>query len=88
MATNKGDGVRKGAVKSRTQILNRVTGNYIKRDAETGKFIAVKQDGKPFKGVRREKAGVITNPSISKETARKAEQAIIHYNQKRLTKSK
>jgi hypothetical protein len=27
----------------------------VKRDTTTGKFMEVKSDGKPFKGVRREK---------------------------------
>ncbi len=57
MATNKpyGDEQRKGAVKERSQVLNPKTGRYVKRDAATGKFMDVKQDGTPFKGVRKEK---------------------------------
>ena len=57
MATNKpyGDGQRKGAVKERSQVLNPKTGRDVKRDAATGKFMDVKQDGTPFKGVRKEK---------------------------------
>lgn len=57
MATNRpeGDGHRNGAVKKRSQVLNPVTGNYTKRDAETGKFMDQKTDGTPFKGVRKEK---------------------------------
>lgn len=57
MATNppKGDGHRNGAVKDRSQVLNTKTGQYVKRDSETGRFIDVKQDGTPFKGVRKEK---------------------------------
>lgn len=57
MATNKpyGDGQRKGAVKERSQVLNPKTGRYVKRDEATGKFMDVKQDGTPFKGVRKEK---------------------------------
>lgn len=57
MATNKpyGDGQRKGAVKERSQVLNPKTDRYVKRDAATGKFMDVKQDGTPFKGVRKEK---------------------------------
>lgn len=56
MATNKPykDGQRKGAVKERSQTQNPKTGNWVKRDAETGKFMDVKQDGKPFKGIRKE----------------------------------
>lgn len=57
MATNppKGDGHRNGAVRSRSQVKNPTTGQWVKRDADTGKFMDVKKDGTPFKGVRKEK---------------------------------
>ncbi len=57
MATNKpyGDNRRIGAVRGRSQTYNPVTQQYVKRDRETGKFLDVKQDGTPFKGVRKEK---------------------------------
>lgn len=57
MATNPplGDGHRNGAVKGRSQVYNPKTGLYVKRDRETGRFMDVKQDGTPFKGVRKEK---------------------------------
>jgi hypothetical protein len=57
MATNKpyGDNSRKGAVKSRSQVFNEKIDRFVKRDSETGKFMDVKSDGKPFKGVRKEK---------------------------------
>ncbi len=57
MATNppRGDGHRKGAVRERSQTYNPSTGNWVKRDSNTGRFMDVKQDGKPFKGVRKEK---------------------------------
>lgn len=57
VATNppKGDGHRNGAVKDRSQTYNPKTENWVKRDADTGKFLDVKQDGTPFKGVRKEK---------------------------------
>jgi len=57
MATNppKGDGHRNGAVKDRTQVQNPQNGNFTKRDTITGQFIDQKVDGKPFKGVRKEK---------------------------------
>lgn len=56
MATNppKGDGHRIGAVKSRSQTQT-PSGNFVKRDTETGRFMDVKSDKKPFKGVRKEK---------------------------------
>jgi hypothetical protein len=57
MATNPpaGDGHRQGQVTDRSQVFNPVTGLWTKRDAETGRFMAVKQDGEPFKGVRHER---------------------------------
>jgi len=56
MATNppKGDGHRNGAVKDRSQTYNPKNETWVKRDKDTGKFMDVKSDGKPFKGVRRE----------------------------------
>ena len=50
-----GDGHRIGAVKGRSQVFNPKTQQYVKRDADTGCFMDVKQDGTPFKGVRKEK---------------------------------
>jgi len=57
MATNppKGDNHRNGAVRQRSQTHNPVTDQWVKRDANTGKFMDVKKDGNPFKGVRKEK---------------------------------
>jgi hypothetical protein len=50
-----GDGHRNGAVRDRSQVQNPVNGNWTKRDTDSGRFIDQKQDGDPFKGVRREK---------------------------------
>jgi hypothetical protein len=57
MATNgkPGDGHRNGAVRERSQTFNPKTDQWVKRDAETGRFMDVKKDGDPFKGVRKEK---------------------------------
>lgn len=57
MATNppKGDGHRNGAVRDRSQVFNPATQQWVKRDAGTGRFMDVKKDGEPFKGVRKEK---------------------------------
>lgn len=57
MATNPptGDGHRNGMVKKRSQVYNPKIDRYVKRDADTGQFMDVKYDGKPFKGVRKEK---------------------------------
>lgn len=57
MATNppKGDGHRNGAVSERSQVHNPKTQTWVKRDTSNGQFMDQKQDGTPFKGVRREK---------------------------------
>ncbi len=57
MATNppSGDGHRNGAVKNCSQVFNPKTEQWVKRDKDTGRFMDVKQDGTPFKGVRKEK---------------------------------
>jgi hypothetical protein len=55
MAKNTNKGYRKGAVDNRSQAHNPKTDQYVKRDANSGKFMDVKQNGKPFKGVRKEK---------------------------------
>ncbi len=57
MATNppSGDGHRNGAVRNRSQVYNPKTEQWVKRDKDTGRFMDVKQDGTPFKGVRKKK---------------------------------
>lgn len=50
-----GDGHRNGMVKKRSQVYNPKIDRYVKRDADTGQFMDVKSDGKPFKGVRKGK---------------------------------
>ena len=55
MATNTGKGSRKGAVDTRTQLdLDPKNGKFVKRDRSTGRFIDIKEDDKPFKGVAQE----------------------------------
>jgi hypothetical protein len=52
-----GDGRRVGAVRDRSQT-QMPSGNYVKRDAATGRFMDVKTSDKtPFKGVRHENKG-------------------------------
>lgn len=55
MAKNgpKGGG-RTGAVTGRSQVYNPQTQQWVKRNTSTGQFMDVKQDGTPFKGVRKE----------------------------------
>ncbi len=57
MATNppKSDNHRHGAVRDRSQVLNPRIDRWVKRDTETGHFIGQKDDGTPYKGVRKEK---------------------------------
>lgn len=56
MATNppKGDGHRNGAIRDRSQTQT-PSGNWVKRDKDTGRFMDVKSDKAPFKGVTKEK---------------------------------
>jgi hypothetical protein len=56
MATNGkiGDNHRQGAVRSRSQVFNPKTEQWVKRNTENGQFMDVKQDGNRFKGIRRE----------------------------------
>lgn len=50
-----GDGHRNGQITGRSQAYNESIERWIKRDMETGRFMDQKQDGTPFKGVRKEK---------------------------------
>jgi hypothetical protein len=54
MAKNTGSGHRIGAVKGRSQTSTR-SGHPVKRDTATGRFVDVKSDKAPFKGVRKER---------------------------------
>ena len=57
MATNppKGDGHRNGAVRDRSQIHNPSIDRWTKRDSDTGRLMDQKVDGKPVKGIRKER---------------------------------
>lgn len=50
-----GDHHHVGAVRERSQEFNPHTERWVKRDADTGRFIDHKSDKNPFKGVRKEK---------------------------------
>jgi hypothetical protein len=55
LAKNTGQNYRHGAVDNRSQVFNPKTGDYVKRDTETGRFIDRKtSNNEPFKGVRKE----------------------------------
>lgn len=56
MAKNTGKNHRKGSVNDRTQVQT-PSGNYVKRDTNTGRFIDQKTTSGPFKGVAKEKDG-------------------------------
>ena len=53
MGKNTGNSFRRGAVRQRSQTFNPSTGQWVKRGPD-GRFMDAKQDGTPFKGVRRE----------------------------------
>jgi hypothetical protein len=50
-----GDGHRHGAVRGRSQTHNPQNDRWTKRDTATGRFMDVKSESRPFKGVRKEK---------------------------------
>lgn len=56
MATNppRGDNHRHGAVRSRSQVRNDKIDRWVKRDRDTGRFMGQKDNGQPYKGVRKE----------------------------------
>ena len=56
MAKNTGNGFRRGSVDDRTQF-QAPNGNFVKRDAGSGRFMDQKSGGSPFKGIAREKDG-------------------------------
>lgn len=62
MATNTRQNYRKGSVNNRTQTYNPLVKRWIKRNAETGKFIDQKTDGSAYKGVAKEVDGRRTKP--------------------------
>ncbi|WP_420454035.1 hypothetical protein [Rubrivirga sp.] len=53
MATNTGEGARKGAVKNRVQVLNPVTKRWVKLDTKTGRIIDHKKTPGEYKGIRK-----------------------------------
>ncbi|MDP2317162.1 MAG: hypothetical protein Q8P41_30015 [Pseudomonadota bacterium] len=56
MAKNTGSGHRIGSVTDRTQTQT-PSGNWVKRETGSGRFIEQKQGGEPFKGVAKESDG-------------------------------
>ena len=52
-----GDGHRNGMVKGRSQVLNPITKQYVKRDTSTGRFMDAKTSGGKFKGVSIQSIG-------------------------------
>lgn len=65
MARNKppGDDRRIGAVRDRSQTYNPKTERWVKRDADSGRFLDQKSDNAPFKGVRKER-GKALHPGV------------------------
>jgi len=54
MASNTGKCTRRGAVKGRSQTYNPRLSSWVKRELGSGRFIAMKKNGEPFKGVKVE----------------------------------
>lgn len=54
VAKNTGKAYRIGTVKARSQTKTS-SGHSALRSTKTGRFLNVKSDGKPFKGVRKER---------------------------------
>lgn len=71
------NGRRNEKIEADTQVYNPATGNYIRRDAKTGKLTKVKSDGTAFKGLVKEKKKINLGFSIPKSVAKKAESAVI-----------
>lgn len=65
MGRNTGNGHRIGAVKERSQFHNEKTGVYMKRDAETGRFMKGKDTA--FKGVSLERSNKTDSSNDKKE---------------------
>ena len=57
MAKNTGNGSRIGSVTDRSQVKSPVSGDFTKRNDNTGRFMAQKEGGQPFKGVAKEPDG-------------------------------
>mgnify|MGYP001550438461 CR=1 FL=1 len=55
MATNTGNGFRRGSVSDRSQTYNPKTDQFVKRDDNSSRFIATKPG--PFQGVAQEPDG-------------------------------
>ena len=70
MASNTGKDSRKGSVKERSQAYNSTTKQWVKRDTSTGKFIAAKKDGEPFKGVKKEPRKIHISPDLDVKQVR------------------
>lgn len=73
MARNKeaGDDRRVGAVRKRSQIKNELTGTWTKRNDTTGRFMDVKEDAKPFKGVRKKGTKTMAKKVAAKKVSAK-----------------
>ena len=55
MAKNTGKNYRKGTIDNRTQLdLDPKKGKFVKRDTTSGRFMDLKQNDRPFKGVAQE----------------------------------
>lgn len=63
MISNLGELFRRRGMRNRSQTYNSHRDCWVKRDEGSGRFLAVKKDGKPFKSVRIENpTGILRFP--------------------------
>jgi hypothetical protein len=68
-----------------SQVFNPATGHYLLRDGETGLFLEASET--PFEGVAVEENTIGANPSVKKDTALRAERAVLALAQAALTRA-
>lgn len=74
----------KQAIQS-SQVFNPATGHYLLRDGETGLFLEASET--PFEGIAVEENTIGANPSVRKDTALRAERAVLALAQVALTRA-
>ncbi len=55
MAKDTGHNYRKGEVTDRSQVFNPHSSTWVKRNHDNGQFMGQKENGKPYKGIRKER---------------------------------
>jgi hypothetical protein len=67
-------------------VYNPGTGNYIKKDAKTGKYTVLKDVESIQKGIRHKRTNIKANPSVKRIIALKAEKSVINLMNNRIVK--